>query len=60
MKYVIYLIIMPFLGGGFDDLSKNGDVNRHRMAHVLALYSPSKSNLIRRKPYKKLQSHHLL
>lgn len=27
-----------FLGGGFDDLSKNGDVNRHRMVHLLALY----------------------
>lgn len=27
----IYLIFMPFLGGSFDTLSKNGDVNRHRM-----------------------------
>lgn len=53
MKYGIYFIIMFFLGGGFDDLFKNGDVNWDSMVYVLVLYSFFKLNLICRKLCKK-------
>lgn len=50
-----------FLGGGFDDLSKKWRCQSTQNGTCISfIYSLPMSNLIRRKPYKKVQSLHLL